>query len=102
MDYSHYHNVFLTYAVRDGILGVLAILGIILVPPLVAIRHIRTEISAYGFALLLSMEACYLLSGFFGIMFGHDIFDAVFIVTTVIAVSMIFESKPPEHMANTA
>jgi O-antigen ligase len=100
LNYTHYHNVFLTFAVRDGILGILAILAIIVVPPLASIRNVRTEVGAYGLALLLSTEACYLLSGFFGIMLGHDIFDAVFIIATVIAVSMIFESKPPERLTS--
>lgn len=95
-DFSHYHNVFLNFAVRDGILGVLAILGLVLVPPLASIRHVRTEIGAYGFAFLLSIEACYLLSGLFGMMFGHDIFDAVFIISTATAIFLIFESKVPE------
>jgi O-antigen ligase len=100
LNFTHYHNVFLTFAVRDGIMGILAILAIIFVPSLVSIRSARTEVGAYGLALLLSTEACYLLSGFFGIMFGHDIFDAVFIITTVVAAVMIFESKPPEHLTN--
>jgi O-antigen ligase len=98
--FSHYHNVFLNFAVRDGILGVLAILGLIFVPPSVSMRHVRTEIGAYGFAFILSIEACYLLSGLFGIMFGHDIFDAVFIISTVVAVFLVFEGKPPEHEHN--
>lgn len=97
--FSHYHNVFLNFAVRDGILGVLAILGLIFVPPLVCMRHAGTEIGAYGLAFVLSIEACYLLSGLFGIMFGHDIFDAVFIISTVVAAFLVFESKPPERPA---
>ena len=97
--FSHYHNVFLNFAVRDGILGVLAILGLIFVPPLACMRNARTEIGAYGLAFVLSIETCYLLSGLFGIMFGHDIFDAVFIVSTAVAVFLVFESKPSEGPA---
>jgi O-antigen ligase len=100
--FSHYHNVFLNFAVRDGILGVLAILGLIFVPPLASMRHARTEIGAYGLAFLLSIEACYLLSGLFGIMFGHDIFDAVFIISMVVAVFLIFESKPTDGPAKSS
>jgi O-antigen ligase len=90
--YSHYHDVFLTYAVRDGILGVLVVLAMILAPLVLAARHQRDELGAYGLALLAGVETAFLLSGAIGIMFGHDILDALFMISMVTGAYLVFGS----------
>jgi O-antigen ligase len=89
LDFSHFHDVFLNYAVRDGIPGILMILGLILVPPLVAARYAVDELGAYGLALIVSVEACYLLSGLVGLMFGQDIFDSLFVISILAGVFLV-------------
>jgi O-antigen ligase len=88
--YSHYHDVFLNYAVRDGVLGVLIVLAMILTPLILSARHERDEIGTYGFAFLAGMEISFLLSGAVGIMFGQDIMDALFMVSTITGSYLVF------------
>jgi O-antigen ligase len=90
--YSHYHDVFLTYAVRDGVLGVLVVLAMILVPLVLAARHPRDEMGTYGLAVLAGVETAFLLSGAIGIMFGHDILDALFMISMVTGAYLVFGS----------
>jgi O-antigen ligase len=98
--YSHYHDVFLTYAVRDGILGVLVVLAMILAPLVLAARHERDETATYGLAFLAGMEIAFLLSGAIGIMFGHDILDALFMISTVAGAYLVFGSTPARSHAD--
>ena len=95
LSYSHYHDVFLNYAVRDGILGVLIVLAMLLAPLILAARHERDEIGSYGFAFLAGVAISYLLSGAIGIMFGQDIMDALFMIATVTGSYLVFGAGPP-------
>jgi len=92
--YSHYHDVFLNYAVRDGILGILIVLAMILAPLILAARHERDEIGTYGFAFLAGMEIAFLLSGAMGIMFGQDIMDALFMISMITGAYLVFGAAP--------
>ena len=94
MLYSHYHDVFLTYAVRDGIPGVLVVLAMILAPLILATRHERDETGTYGLAFLAGVDTAFLLSGAFGIMFGHDIMDSLFMISMVAGAYLVFGPAP--------
>jgi O-antigen ligase len=94
MTYSHYHDVFLTYAVRDGMLGVLVVLAMVLAPLVLAARFARDEVGTYGLAFLAGMEIAFLLSGAIGIMFGHDILDALFMISTATGAYLVFGAAP--------
>jgi O-antigen ligase len=82
--------VFLTYAVRDGILGVLVVLAMILAPLVLAARHERDETGTYGLAFLAGAETAFLLSGAIGIMFGHDIMDSLFMISMIVGAYLVF------------
>jgi O-antigen ligase len=98
LGYSHYHDVFLNYAVRDGILGVLVVLAMIFAPLILAARHRRDEIGTYGFAFLAGMEIAFLLAGAMGIMFGQDIMDALFMISAITGAYLVFGAMPvPER-----
>jgi O-antigen ligase len=98
LGYSHYHDVFLNYAVRDGILGVLVVLAMVLAPLILAARHGRDEIGTYGFAFLAGMEIAFLLAGAMGIMFGQDIMDALFMISAITGAYLVFGATPvPER-----
>jgi O-antigen ligase len=98
LGYSHYHDVFLNYAVRDGILGVLVVLAMIFAPLILAARHGRDEIGTYGFAFLAGMEIAFLLAGAMGIMFGQDIMDALFMISVITGAYLVFGATPvPER-----
>jgi O-antigen ligase len=97
--FNHYHNALLTYGVRGGLLGALALLAVFAVPLVVASKNLSDEISVYGFALLVGLELSYILSGLFGIALGHDIMDTVFIATLAVALYMIFGGKEGQSQA---
>ena len=97
--YSHYHDVFLNYAVRDGILGVLVVLAMILAPLILAARHERDEIGTYGFAFLAGMEITFLLAGAIGIMFGQDIMDALFMISVITGAYLVFGAAPKPEIS---
>jgi O-antigen ligase len=86
--------VFLTYAVRDGILGVLVVLAMILVPLILTARHERDETGTYGLAFLAGVDIAFLLSGAFGIMFGHDIMDSLFMISMIAGAYLVFGPVP--------
>jgi O-antigen ligase len=98
LSYSHYHDVFLNYAVRDGILGVLIVLAMILAPLILAARYARDEIGTYGFAFLAGMEIAFLLSGAIGIMFGQDVMDALFMISTITGAYLVFGAAPAREI----
>lgn len=85
MGLSHYHNFLLNSMVRSGIVGVLAILGLFIVPLWVLIPRARDDVGLTGLSLLLSVQIAFLLSGSVGIMLGHDIHDSLFIYSTIVA-----------------
>ena len=94
LSYSHYHDVFLNYAVRDGVFGVLIVLAMIFAPLFLAARYERDEIGTYGFAFLAAMEISFLLSGVMGIMFGQDIMDALFMISAITGSYLVFGAMP--------
>jgi O-antigen ligase len=98
VSYSHYHDVFLNYAVRDGILGILIVLAMIFAPLILAARHERDEIGTYGFAFLAGMEIAFLLSGAIGIMFGQDVMDALFMISTITGAYLVFGATPAHEI----
>lgn len=83
--YSHLHNFVLNAMVRSGLAGVAAVLALFFVPLWVLVRRRGDAISLFGVAMLLTLQAAYLMSGLVGIMLGHDILDALFIYGTIVA-----------------
>lgn len=94
MTYSHFHSAPLQYAIRDGVLGVIALAALLVVPLFVAIRARRDELGTYGLAFLASVQIAYLLSGVVGIMLGHDILDTLFVSSTVTGLFFVFGGVP--------
>lgn len=94
LTYSHFHNVVITYGVRDGILGIVAVLALVAVPLILAARHKRDEVGQYGLAFTSCAAVIYLSNGIFTSMIGHDIMDAVFVVSMIYGTFMVFGSGP--------
>lgn len=93
--YSHFHNFLLNAMVRSGLLGVAAVLGIFVVPLWLLIRRRHDEVSLFGLAILVTVQAVFLLSGSVGIMLGHDIHDVLFIYSTITASFLVFGGRRP-------
>ncbi len=83
--YTHFHNFVMNAWVMSGIFGVVAVLGILVVPVIVLARRPGGDLRKFGFALSLLLSTSYLVSGTVGIMFGHDILDALFVYGTIVA-----------------
>ncbi|MBA8876868.1 O-antigen ligase family protein [Phyllobacterium myrsinacearum] len=88
MTFTHVHNGFLNAAVDGGIVGIIALL-LLLSAPIVAARlkepgQGRDLMTALSLLLVTS----YVITGMFGIMFGHDATDAVFIYVTLLISSV--------------
>jgi O-antigen ligase len=94
LNFTHFHNFLLNAMVRAGIVGVAAVLVLLIAPLWLAARTPRDDIANFGFAMLLTVNAAYVLSGLFGIMLGHDIADALFIYSIIVASFLIWNGGP--------
>lgn len=89
LSYSHYHNAVINQLARSGIIGLSSLLAIFIVPFLICIRQRKDEIGHLGFAILCGVQSSYFFAGFTGLMVGHDILDAVYIVAIVFSIYVI-------------
>jgi O-antigen ligase len=83
MSFTHVHNGFLNAAVDGGILGVLGVLALLAAPLVAAWRKESGPGRDLAIAISLLLVTSYVVTGMFGIMFGHDATDAVFIYLTI-------------------
>lgn len=95
LTYSHFHNAIITQGVRTGIIGILALIAMFFAPLWLAWRHKKDEIGRRGFAVLAVTTAVYAFSGATGIMFGHDIMDALWISAVLFGSFLVFGNRPP-------
>lgn len=76
---THLHNAFLNVAVDAGLIGVAALVLALSAPILAAAKKEAGAERNASMAIALMLVASYVITGMFGIMFGHDATDAVFI-----------------------
>ncbi|MCB1463111.1 MAG: O-antigen ligase family protein [Nitratireductor sp.] len=88
--YSHFHNVILDELVRAGLVGTFALVAMVVVPLVAAVRHTRDRTASIGFGLLICVQIAFLLSGSVNIMLHHDILDAQFLANTVLCLYFVF------------
>ncbi|AKI02649.1 lipid A core-O-antigen ligase-like enyme [Hoeflea sp. IMCC20628] len=88
--FSHAHNAFLNAALRAGVLGLLALCGVVIVPFVMAWRAERDDVGQAGFFTLCGILAVYMCSGLTGLMLGHDIHDAVYIAAVCYSLYLVF------------
>ena len=98
--FTHFHNAILNVLVRGGIVNLAGFLAAFLAP-LVLLwinRH-----SVHGRAALTAGIALYLpycLSGVTGLVFGHDIHDALFIGLSVVCLQASFPGQDDERQGD--
>ena len=90
LPFSHFHNVFLNYAVRDGIPGALIVAMMLIAPVVLAWRKNRDEIGDYGLAMTAGIAASFFLSGLLNNMIGHDLLDSLFIIGIMTSLFFVF------------
>ena len=76
---THYHNGLLTASVEAGLLGGLALCAIFVAALVIALRgsHRPTAQEIFGRSMLVATVTVYVIGGMTGILFGHDLLDAV-------------------------
>lgn len=100
--YSHFHNGFITALVDSGILGLMALVAVLLAPLVIAWRAERNALYGPRLFMAFCLVATYVLGGMSNFIFGHDIYDSLFLwIGSVIVASAIatpapeaFETRP--------
>jgi O-antigen ligase len=91
--FSHFHNFVLQFWVRSGVFAVLAALLTLVAPLWFAREGIDDTISRIGAVMLAVVALSYLLSGATGILFGHDILDALFVFASVTGLYLVLGDR---------
>ncbi len=94
LSFSHFHNVFLNYAVRDGIPGALIVAAMLLGPVILAWRKQRDEMGDYGLAMTAGIAMSFFLSGLLNNMIGHDLSDSLFLMGMLTSLFFVFGRGP--------
>jgi O-antigen ligase len=106
MTFTHYHNFLLTGAIRGGILEVIALVSIVAALAWFALQSSTTPIQKAGRAVVMSIAVAGFMPAMSGVLFTHDISNAVFLYSIIIglslAVSTATDSAPPSVGIKTA
>jgi O-antigen ligase len=101
LGYSHYHNFVLNSLIRGGVLELLALLAIPAGLFWLAVKPSQNAYQRAGKALLLSLCATFYSTGLVGILFTHDIMNAVFVYTAIIGICLATGAYAPEREITT-
>src|SRR5690606_22817790 len=73
-------------AVESGIMALLAVVGVLLVAFVAAIKTLASNLaeSRFGAILLLGVVITYTIGGTFNLILGHDVIDTVFMIFLII------------------
>lgn len=92
--YSHFHNGFLTAMVDNGILGLVALVALLVAPFVIASRAALDSLYGRRLFIAFCLVTTYALGGMTNFIFGHDIYDAMFLwIGTVIVVSTVVSTN---------
>lgn len=99
LHFTHFHNVFLTTLVEGGVLGLAALLAMIAIPVVIALRVLAQatlEVERFGATLLLIFFSMFLTSGMVNTVLRHDIMDAVFMAFLAVGLYLSAGTSLPE------
>ena len=86
--YTHFHNFAITALIRGGIVELVALLAIPVSLIVVALKTAENPIHRSGQMLLVATAATFYVPSLFGILFDHDIMNAMFVYTLIVALSL--------------
>lgn len=89
--FTHVHNAYLSFAIDGGIIVLTALLAVLTVPILTAVRAPRDENHRKRLFLAIFVTAGYAFSGLTQIMFKHDILDSFFIFAAILVAASVPE-----------
>jgi O-antigen ligase len=90
IQYSHFHNVFLTALMRGGLIEVASVFAILVVPLALTFIPKFAPLLPEGKLLIRVSMIAFIFAGVGGVVFGHDIIDSVlcYLVITGFALRM--------------
>ncbi len=92
--YSHFHNGFITALVDSGILGLVALVALLAAPFVIALLAVRDAFYGPRLFMAFCLLKTYALGGMTNFIFGHDIYDAMFLwIATVIVASAVVSTN---------
>lgn len=97
MEFSHFHNGFITALVDAGIVGFLSLVALLCAPLVAALNATRDDFYRQRLFVTLVLTATYTVGGLTNFIFGHDIYDSIFLWSALV----IFVSLPKVDEENT-
>jgi O-antigen ligase len=88
LSYTHYHNFLLTGAIRGGVIEVIALVLVLAALIWFALQKSNNQTQRAGRALVASVTVAGFLPGMVGILFTHDVVNAVFLYTIIIGLCL--------------
>lgn len=92
--YTHLHNQFVTTLVESGLVGLTALLAVMAIALKTAVKTLRADKGPepeVGALMLLLVVVTFVTAGMTSIMIGHDILDAVFVMSLVVGIYLCRE-----------
>jgi O-antigen ligase len=86
--FTHYHNFLLTAAIRGGVIEVIALVLVLASLIWFAVQKSYNQTQRAGRALVASVTVSGFLPGMVGILFTHDVVNAVFLYTIIIGLCL--------------
>lgn len=87
--YSHFHNGYLTVAVGSGAVGLITLLALLLTPLALSFRARRMLGGAPRLYISFILVFTYMIGGTSNFIFGHDIYDSLFLFTASLCIASI-------------
>jgi O-antigen ligase len=97
LQFTHFHNGFLTAMVDSGIVGFLSLVALLCAPLLAAINATRDDFYRQRLFVAIVLTATYVVGGMTNFIFGHDIYDSIFLWSALV----IFVTLPVTTEENT-
>ena len=92
--YSHFHNGYMTALVGGGLLGLVSLLCLLIAPLVLSFRARQTPHGAFRLYVAAMLVLTYVVGGMTNFIFGHDIYDSVFLFTASLCIASIGAGRP--------
>ena len=93
-EYTHFHNGFITKMVGGGLVGLLALVCLLLTPLALCLRARGDANGAPRLYIASMLVLTYVIGGMTNFIFGHDIYDSVFLFTASLCIASIAQPDP--------
>lgn len=94
LSYSHFHNGYVTALVGGGLLGLVSLLCLVIAPLVLSFRERRAPNGAFRLYIAGMLVLTYVIGGMTNFIFGHDIYDSVFLFTASLCIASIGTGRP--------